>query len=46
MKTAHPAGLAVEVPGIFIKIILNGKKEIREINMEYMEKYRQDRKIY
>ena len=24
---------------------IDGKKEIREINMEYMEKYRQDRQI-
>ena len=25
---------------------IDGKKEIREINMEYMEKYRQDRQIH
>ncbi len=24
---------------------IDGKKEIRDINMEYMEKYRQDRQI-
>ena len=25
---------------------IDGKKEIRDINMEYMEKYRQDRQIH
>lgn len=45
MKTVLPAGLVVEIHGGYIRDYIDGKREIREINMGYMEEYRQDRQI-
>ena len=46
VRTVHPAGLVAEAPWDIYQDYIDGRKEIREINMEYMEKYRQDRQIH
>ena len=40
-----PAGWAAVRHGIFIRIIIDGKREIREINADYMETYHQGKTI-